>query len=117
MKFNTSIGLTLSSVAVVFFILTTSFVSKKNELSITNKTDSRIDEIHFDGSGDILDEDEVLEPGETVKVEFDCNPATKDPKAKTKKIKVKLIFVGGTIFNFEDTICDGDFVWDIVKNK
>jgi len=81
------------------------------ELTITNKTDSDIDEIHVGDSGDIMDEDEILTPGETITLEFDCEGLHADVEAT-----IHLIFEDESEFSFEDTVCDGDFSWDIVND-
>ncbi len=111
MKKNMIIGATLSTIAVGIFVISSAFTPKANLLKITNKTDSRIDEVHFDDSGDILDDDEVLEPGESVSVSFDCTGVSADDKTK-----ITLVFVDGKTFAFNDEVCDGDFAWDIVND-
>jgi hypothetical protein len=90
----------------------TSFTSMTGEkLKITNKTNSDIDEIHVGDSGDILDADEILEPGESVTLDFDCAHFSADVEAT-----IHLIFEDGSTFSFDDTVCDGDFAWDIVND-
>jgi hypothetical protein len=111
MKKNTILGIALSTVAVGLLVVSSAFTPKGNHLKITNKTDSRIDEVHFDDSGDILDDDEVLEPGESVEVSFDCKGVSADDKTK-----ITLVFVDGKTFAFDDEVCDGDFAWDIVND-
>ncbi len=81
------------------------------KLKITNKTKSRIDEVHVGGSGDILASDEVLEPNETVEITFSGCEGNEDMEAT-----VELVFVDGSHFSFEDTVCDGDFAWDITQD-
>lgn len=108
-------NLTFVALIVVMFAVVSAFVSKTNstgpQLKITNKTDSRIDEVHIGGSGDILDADEVLEPGETVTVNFSgCEGH------ENMAVEILLIFKSGGEFSFEDTVCDGDFAWDIVND-
>ena len=81
------------------------------QLKITNKTGSDIDEIHVGDSGDILDEDEILEPGESVTLDFDCGGLHADVEAT-----IHLIFEDESEYSFDDTVCDGDFAWDIVED-
>lgn len=103
--------------SIVFFtasiITLSSFsnASKGEELKITNKTASDIDEIHVGDSGDILDDDEILEPGESITLDFDCAGLHADVEAT-----IHLIFEDESEYSFDDTICDGDFAWDIVDD-
>ena len=85
--------------------------SVKPQMTIVNKTDSDIDEIHIGESGDLMDETEILMPGEKITIEFDCKGLHADVEAT-----VKLVFEDHTTFSFEDTVCDGDFEWDIVND-
>jgi hypothetical protein len=81
------------------------------ELTITNKTDSDIDEIHVGDSGDIMDSDEILTPGESITLDFDCEGLNADVEAT-----IHLIFEDDSEFSFDDTVCDGDFEWEIVSD-
>ena len=81
------------------------------ELTITNRTNSDIDEIHVGDSGDIMDADEILTPGESITLIFDCAGLHADVEAT-----IHLIFEDESEFSFEDTVCDGDFAWDIVSD-
>ncbi len=81
------------------------------ELTITNKTGSDIDEIHVGDSGDIMEADEILTPGESITLDFDCEGLHADVEAT-----IHLIFEDDSEFSFDDTVCDGDFAWDIVND-
>ncbi len=100
--------------AVVAFATLTSFTFKKDEatLSITNGTDSDIDQVHFiiDGhdSGDVLGDDEVMEPGEAIETDFECEGVSSDAE-----ITIKLVFEDGGTYSFEDNVCEGDYSWTI----
>lgn len=102
-------GLVLCSGLITLTAFTKANVGE--ELTITNKTDSDIDEIHVGESGDIMDEDEILTPGESIKIDFDCVGLHADVEAT-----IHLIFEDDSEFSFEDTVCDGDFAWDIVND-
>lgn len=97
-----------------FVIVNSAFKGSDVQLTITNKTDSDIDQVHFihDGtdSGDVLGDNEILHPGESVTVEFDCKVVA------DKDVKVKLIFEDGKDFSFDDDVCEGDFSWDITND-
>jgi hypothetical protein len=104
----------ISVLFLSFLIVTMSSFKKPNfgeQLTITNKTGSDIDEIHVGDSGDILDEDEILEPGESVTLEFDCAGLHADVEAT-----IHLIFEDDTEYSFDDTVCDGDYAWDILDD-
>ncbi len=102
-------GLVLCSGLITLTAFTKANVGE--ELTITNKTDSDIDEIHVGESGDIMDEDEILTPGESIKIDFDCVGLHADVEAT-----IHLIFEDDSEFSFEDTVCDGDYAWDIVND-
>lgn len=102
-------GLVLCSGLITLTAFTKANVGE--ELTITNKTDSDIDEIHVGESGDIMDEDEILTPGESIKIDFDCAGLHADVEAT-----IHLIFEDDSEFSFEDTVCDGDYAWDIVND-
>lgn len=111
--------LSLATIAMIgFAVINSAFNSPKGDtqLTITNKTDSDIDHIHFifngQDSGDILDggEYDILHPGQSETVEFDCSVIG------NKKVTVKLIFEDGKSYSFEDDVCEGDFTWDIVDD-
>jgi len=102
-------GLVLCSGLITLTAFTKANVGE--ELTITNKTNSDIDEIHVGESGDIMDEDEILTPGESIKIDFDCVGLHADVEAT-----IHLIFEDDSEFSFEDTVCDGDFAWDIVND-
>ncbi len=103
------VGLAMANVA---------FKSPKEDaqLTIINKTDSDIDHIHFifngQDSGDVLDggKFDILHPGESETVEFDCSVVG------NKLVTVKLIFEDGKTYSFEDDVCEGDFTWEIVDD-
>ncbi len=103
-----------AALVLVAFVTLTSFKLKDDDaiLSITNGTDSDIDEVHFiiDGkdSGDVLGDDELMEPGETLESTFDCENETGD-----EEVTVKLVFEDGKTYSFEDDVCEGDFSWTI----
>ncbi len=101
--------------AFVAFVTLSSFTKDEKALDITNKTDSDIDEVHFiiDGkdSGDVLGDDEIMEPGETIESDFECEGVDAN-----ETITIKLIFEDGKTFSFEDNVCEGDFSWDIVED-
>lgn len=103
------------SLLLLSFVMVTmsSFVllNSGEQLTITNKTETDIDEIHVGDSGDILDEDEILEPGESVTLDFDCAGLHADVEAT-----IHLIFEDESEYSFDDTVCDGDFSWDIVED-
>lgn len=111
MKKNTIIGALLSTVAVGIFVISSAFAPKDGHLTITNKTDSDIDEVHFDGSGDVMGDHGILHPGETLEVVFECAGADKDHHTK-----IHLVFEDGKAYDFEDEVCDGDFSWDIAED-
>ncbi len=81
------------------------------KLTITNKTKSDIDEIHVGDSGDIMAEDEILEPGEKIVLDFSCGDLGADVEAT-----IHLVFEDGSTYSFDDTVCDGDYAWDIVSD-
>ncbi len=108
MKKNILFKSIIGILAISSFVMNVAFTSKANKLSITNKTDSDIDEIHFNNSGDVIGDHEILHPGETIEVTFDCTNIS-----KTTKIKIRLVFEDGLHYDFEDEVCDGDFAWDI----
>lgn len=111
MKRNTVIGTLLSTALVGIFVISSAFAPMDGHLEITNKTDSDIDEIHFDGSGDVMDEDEILKPGETIEVAFECEGVD-----KSHQTKIHLVFEDGKAYDFNDEVCDGDFAWAIVED-
>ena len=80
-------------------------------MTIINKTDSDIDEIHIGDNGDLMASDEILMPGEKITIEFDCKRFHADVEAT-----VKLVFEDHSVYSFDDTVCDGDFVWEIVDD-
>lgn len=102
-------GLVLCSGLITLTAFTKANVGE--ELTITNKTGSDIDEIHVGDSGDIMDADEILTPGESITIDFDCAGLHADVEAT-----IHLIFEDDSEFSFEDTVCDGDFAWDIVND-
>jgi hypothetical protein len=84
------------------------------ELTITNKTLSDIDAIHFifkgKDSGDVLGDYEILHPDESVSVKFDCTQIGRN------KVTVKLFFDDGKTYSFEDDVCESDFTWEITDD-
>jgi hypothetical protein len=96
---------------VVFTMTSFKKSSVGEKLTITNKTKSDIDEIHVGDSGDIMAEDEILEPGEAITIEFDCAHFHADVEAT-----IHLIFEDDSTYSFDDTVCDGDYAWDIVSD-
>ncbi len=97
---------------IISFTMTSFKSSSVGErLTITNKTDSDIDEIHVGDSGDIMAADEILEPGESITIDFDCGNLHADVEAT-----IHLIFEDHSTFEFDDTVCDGDYAWDIVND-
>lgn len=105
-----------SAFALVALATLTSFTLKDEAtLAITNKTDSDIDEVHFiiggQDSGDVLGDDEIMEPGETIETDFECEGVS-----SSTMITVKLIFEDGKSYSFQDNVCEGDFSWDIVDD-
>ena len=105
-----------SALAMFCFVTLTSFTLKEEKtLEITNKTDSDIDEVHFiiDGkdSGDVLGDDEIMEPGETLESTFECEGVDAN-----ETITIKLIFEDGKSYSFQDNVCEGDWTWDIVDD-
>jgi len=89
-------------------LLTASFKETAPKLTIINKTDSAIDEVHIGGSEDILDDDEVLEPNESVTIEFSGCVGNEG-----EDVEVLLVFEDGEEYSFDDAVCDGDFSWEI----
>jgi hypothetical protein len=111
-----SIVLLATAFALVAFVTLTSFKLKDEAtLEITNKTDSDIDEVHFiiggEDSGDILGDDEIMEPGESIETDFDCEGVSSNTM-----ITIKLVFEDGKTYSFQDNVCEGDFSWDIVDD-
>jgi len=105
-----------SMLALVGLVTLTSFNFKDEAtLSITNGTDSDIDQVHFiiDGhdSGDVLGDDEVMEPGEAIETDFECEGVSSDAE-----ITIKLVFEDGKTYSFEDNVCEGDFSWEITDD-
>lgn len=107
-----SYSLTLLLIVVCFLTLTSASTPKReNLLQITNKTDSDIDELHINNSGDLIEDYEIIHPGETVELRFDCSGF-----GKTQKLKVRLVFDDGKTFEYEDVVCDGDNNWAITND-
>jgi len=111
MKKKTIVSALLSTVAVGILVIASAFSPKDGHLTITNKTDSDIDEVHFDGSGDVMGDHEILHPNETIEVDFDCKGVGKDHETK-----IHLVFEDHKVYDFTDEVCDGDFSWDIVED-
>lgn len=83
----------------------------KKTIKIKNTTKFTVDEIHISPDeedhwgDDILDDDELLKPGETVEVEVDCG-----------KWDVKLIAEDASACEIENiTLCEAD-QWNIVAD-
>jgi hypothetical protein len=108
MKKNTLFTSIIGILAIGFVMINMAFMPKTEKLSITNKTDSDIDEIHFNSGGDVVGDHEILHPGETIEVNFDCSTIS-----KTTKVKVRLVFEDGKHYNFEDVVCNGTSTWEI----
>ena len=83
-------------------------ISRSGTLSITNKTNSDIDEIHLNGGGDLIGDYEILHPNETIEVDFNCSKYN-----ASTKIKVHLVFDDGKTYNYEDVVCSDGENWDI----
>ena len=107
-----SYTLALWVTAICFFTLNSASTPKKQAtLNVTNKTDSDIDELHIHNSGDLIEDYEIIHPGETVELRFDCSGF-----GKTQKLKVRLVFDDGKSFEYEDVVCDGDNNWAITND-
>lgn len=98
--------LIIFGLVVLFF--DTASLSKGNTLSITNKTQSDIDEIHLNGGGDLIGDYEILHPNETIEVDFNCSKYN-----ATTKIKVHLVFDDGKTHSYEDVVCRDGKNWNI----
>lgn len=85
--------------------------TKAINLIIVNKTDSRIDAIEVADGGDILPQEEMLMPNETVTVRFQGGQQTTNVA-----YKVKLIFADGNSFEMKDYIAKDGKKWEICED-
>ncbi|MCU0391977.1 MAG: hypothetical protein MUE81_12730 [Thermoflexibacter sp.] len=110
-------NLAFDILALLLLILVTSFMpSQKHEqtdskIKIVNKSDLNIDHIYFSppdkntwDEDDILGDDDVLEPGESVIVLLECG-----------RWDIKLVLEdGGTCLGYDEMICEHE-TWEITN--
>jgi archaellum component FlaF (FlaF/FlaG flagellin family) len=106
---------------LAFFALCVSWVTnistsratqtKATNLTIVNKTDSRIDAIEVADGGDILPQEEMLMPNETVTVRFQGGLQNANVA-----YKVKLIFADGSSFEMKDCIAKNGQRWEVCED-
>jgi hypothetical protein len=106
---------------LAFFALCVSWVTnistsratqtKTANLTIVNKTDSRIDAIEVADGGDVLSQEEILMPNETVMVRFGG-----DLQNSNVAYKVKLIFADGSSFEMKDYIGKDGQRWEVCED-